>query len=77
MTVITYTMAGGGSHWWNYEVHYDKDGEQKYVYVNNRHGQEERTGGTLWTSGDRLVYQKEQPFADNEDPWFALNHYSE
>ena len=47
------------------------------MYVNNHTGKHEKTGGTLWTNGDRLVYQKEQPFADHEDPWFPMHHYSE
>ena len=75
MTAITYTMAGGGSHWWNYEVHFDEDGHQKYVYVNNQHGKREETGGHLWTNGDRLVYQSEQPFADSEEPWFEIHNF--
>ena len=33
--VITYTMAGGGAHWWEYEVHYDDKGQQAKVFRND------------------------------------------
>ena len=36
-TVIMYTMAGGGAHWWNYEVHF-QESEQIKVYINNESG---------------------------------------
>jgi hypothetical protein len=36
-TVIMYTMAGGGAHWWNYEVHF-QESEQIEVYINNESG---------------------------------------
>ena len=52
--VITYTMAGGGSHWWNYEVHYDADGEQEAVYINNKNGKE-------YKRGERLFHHEEHP----------------
>ena len=37
-TVIYYTMAGGGAHWWDYEVHYDDNGQQAKVYRHDING---------------------------------------
>ena len=53
--VITYTMAGGGAHWENWEVHYDiESGEQKELYINNKNGHH-------YEYGMRLFYHEEHP----------------
>jgi hypothetical protein len=45
---VTFTMADGDSHWWNYVAYFDKDGVQTEVYIENEGG-EELQDGTLWT----------------------------
>ena len=74
--VITYTMAGGGSHWWNYEVHYGADGEQEAVYINNKNGKE-------YQRGERLFHHEEHPdqlrieARDFEQKdWHEMVHYA-
>ena len=74
--VITYTMAGGGSHWWNYEVHYGADGEQEAVYINNKNGKE-------YKRGERLFHHEEHPDQlrieardfEHKD-WHEMVHYN-
>jgi hypothetical protein len=37
--VRTFTMAGGGAHWWEYVVHFDPtSGEQTAVYIHSAAG---------------------------------------
>ncbi len=76
-TVIIYTMAGGGDHWWNYEVHYDEDGQQSEVFINNINGK------SLPLPKKVLFYYEDQPdqlrLEDDdfeEDKWFQLEHYA-
>ncbi len=73
--VIIYTMAGGGNHWWNYEVNYDDDGQQVDVYINNINGKS--------LSSKVLFYYEDQPnqlrLEDedfDEDKWIQLEHYA-
>ena len=42
--VKTLIMAGNSVGWWNYEVHFDKDGEQEKVYIVNRNGKFKQNG---------------------------------
>jgi len=37
-----YIMAGGGSHWWNYVVDFDENGEQVFVYIENKDGKHQQ-----------------------------------
>ena len=75
--VIIYTMAGGGDHWWNYEVHYDDDGQQVDVYINNINGK------SLPLPRKVIFYYEDQPdqlrLEDDdfdEDKWIQLEHYA-
>ena len=69
-------MAGGGDHWWNYRVHIDKDGEQRYVEIQNKDGVR-RVDGTLWCVGADgyhhvqlfLQHDPEKPDWVKEDEW--------
>ena len=75
--VITYTMAGGGAHWWNYEVHYDiESGEQKELYINNKNGKE-------YQRGERLFHHEEHPDQlrieardFEQQDWHEMVHYA-
>ena len=72
-TVITYTMAGGGAHWWNYEVHFDVD-VQKEVYVNNTNGRHRKRGEKLFyhkVQTDKLRLEHNDFDLENED-WVEL-----
>ena len=72
-TVITYTMAGGGAHWWKYEVHFDVD-VQKEVYVNNTNGRHRKRGEKLFfhkDQTDQLRLEHNDFDLENED-WVEL-----
>ena len=71
---ITYTMAGGGSHWWNYEVHF-KDGEQTDVYINNTHGKFRQRNQILYYHDDQpdQVRLEDRDFSDEK--WHELVRY--
>jgi len=73
-TVITYTMAGGGSHWWNYEVHF-KDGEQTDVYINNTNGKFHQRNQILYYHDDQpdQVRLEDRDFSDEK--WHELVRY--
>ena len=68
-------MAGGGSHWWNYEVHFGNDGQQKAVYVNNTDGKRHERGMKLFYNeddGDMLRLE----LADfEEEKWIELGSF--
>ena len=75
--VIYYEMAGGGAHWWKYEVHYEADtGEQNAVYILDQHGRHHKTQM-------RLYYHEENSdcllLADikfSHEMWHEMMHYS-
>ena len=78
--VITYTMAGGGAHWWEYEVHYDDEGQQKRVYRNDTNGSRVLFN---FQRGRVLFYYEDQPdqlrLEDTDfecDKWVLLEHYA-
>jgi hypothetical protein len=68
-TVITYTMAGGGSHWWNYEVHFDKDGTQQEVYVNNKDGKRLEDGMRIFYNEDDADLFRLEPADFTDEKW--------
>ena len=76
-TFITYTMAGGGSHWWNYVAYFDKDGEQTDVYIESTDGREHQDNRTLWANDNHLVLSVDAPKSndddDNEGDWHQLS----
>jgi len=71
-TTVTYTMAGGGGHWWNYEVQF-KEGEQVLVYINSNKGRALQLGKTLFVSecGD---YLRLEDHDFEKDDWHPLIH---
>ena len=75
-TVILHTMAGGGAHWWNYEVHYDQSsGEQECVYINDINGQRYQRGKRLYyheDNGDQLLLE-DKDFGDEK--WHEMMHH--
>jgi hypothetical protein len=75
-TVITYTMAGGGAHWWNYELHFDADGQQLEVYINDTDGKRLMRNKVLFfhdEDADMLLLE-DAGFTD--DHWHQLVHYA-
>ena len=74
-TVIIYTMAGGGDHWWNYEVHYDDDGQQAYVSINNINGKHYQRKKVLFYYEDKPDQLRLEDDDFNEDKWIQLEHY--
>lgn len=70
--VVFYTMAGGGAHWWNYEVHYDVEtGEQLEVYVNNIEGRSCQQNKRLFVWGCDYLRLEHWEF-EHED-WVPLS----
>ena len=76
--VITYTMAGGGAHWWNYEVHYDDAGQQANVYINNIHGCHEQYNQLLFFHKDHpdQLRLEDDDWDFDEDKWVLLEHHA-
>ena len=75
-TVITYIMAGGGAHWWHHEVHFDTDGEQRAVYINDTNGKRLMRNKVLFfhdEDADMLLLE-DADFTD--DHWHQLVHYA-
>ena len=75
-TVITYTMAGGGAHWWEYEVHYDADGQQTEVYINDTDGHEYLLHQVLFYYEDQPDQLRVGPRCFDEDKWVLLEHHA-
>ena len=71
--VGTFIMAGNSSEWWNYEVHFDKDGEQEEVYIVNGNGKFKQKGVLFYheENGDRLLL-RDSDF--EEEGWHMLYH---
>lgn len=74
---ITYEMAGGGPHWWNYVVEFEpeEEGEQKAVFVESSSGLE-RQDKELFTHEDgyHLKLASQEDMEDN-DAWTLLVYY--
>lgn len=75
-TVIIYTMAGGGAHWWNYEVHYDDDGQQVEIYINDINGKHKQRKKVLFYTEDSPDQLRLEDDDFVEDKWFQLEHYT-
>jgi hypothetical protein len=75
-TVIIYTMAGGGAHWWNYEVHYDDDGQQSEVYINSINGCRFQRGQVLFYYEDMPDQLRLEDRDFDEDKWNEMVHYA-
>ena len=75
-TVIIYTMAGGGAHWENYEVHYDDDGQQAEVYINNINGHHYQWNQVLFYYEDLPDQFRLEDKDFDEDKWIQLEHYA-
>ena len=76
MTAIIYTMAGGGAHWWNYEVHYDDAGQQANVYINNIHGCHQQYNQLLFFHEDHPDQLRLEDDDFEADKWNQLVHYA-
>ena len=73
--VITYTMAGGDAHWWNYEVHYDDDsGVQKKVYINDHNGCHFQRGQLLFYYEDLREQLRLEDKDFEAEGWHALEY---
>lgn len=76
----TLIMAGGGSHWWNYVVHFNEDGEQVSCYIENKDGITD-TFKTLYYrhTDEGLEYVKlfynEIDALNESSEWFELHNY--
>ena len=77
--INTYKMTEGSSDWWNYEVHFDVDGEQEKVYIENQSGKSLQSGKHLFvykvngTICDRVILKNE----DFKHPnWIKVFAYS-
>tara|TARA_R110002051_G_scaffold3679_3_gene19848 strand:- start:6995 stop:7390 length:396 start_codon:yes stop_codon:yes gene_type:complete len=78
---VNITMAGGGSHWWNYEIIFDDD-EDYEVYVISKDGREERASRIFFEEDE--VYglyevdedddEKIEYFEDSDD-YFEISYY--
>ena len=75
-TVITYTMADGGDDWWEYEVHYDADGQQTEVYINDTDGHEYLLHQVLFYYEDQPDQLRVGPRCFDEDKWVLLEHHA-
>ena len=77
--IKTLVMAGGSSSWWNYEIHFNEEGDQEKVYIVNESGKSLQIGKRLFyyeNEPDRVILKDE----DYEDPtfnWIMLFHYVE
>ena len=75
--VITYTMAGGGAHWENWEVHYDiADGEQKELYINNITGHHREYGMKLFYHEDETDQLRIEAKDFEHEDWHEMVHYN-
>ena len=74
--VIIYTMAGGGAHWWNYEVHYDDDGQQAGVYINNINGCRSQWNQVLFYYEDLPDQLRLEDTDFEADGWSRLEHHA-
>ena len=75
--VITYTMAGGGAHWENWEVHYDiADGQQKELYINNITGHNHEYGMKLFYHEDHPDQLRIEAKDFEQEDWQEMVHYN-
>ncbi len=74
VTMVTYAMAEGGGHWWDYEVHFDEEGEQIEVYINDIQGRHYRHKRFLYYHEDdpKHLQLKDAMFGD--DKWKLLKY---
>lgn len=64
-------MAGGGAHWWNYEVHYDDTGEEQLeMYINNINGRHYQADMRLFVLDSHLRMEHEK-FCEGE--WILMS----
>ena len=76
VTVITYTMAWGGSHWWNYEVHFDADGNQLDVHINDTNGTRLMPNKVLFFHDEDADMLLLEAAGFTDDHWHQLVHYA-
>ena len=75
--VITYTMAGGGAHWENWEVHYDiASGEQKELYINNKNGHHYEYGMRLFRHEEHPDQLRIEANDFEQKDWHEIVHYN-
>ena len=75
--VITYTMAGGGAHWENWEVHYDiESGDQKELYINNINGHHYEYGMKLFYHEDEPDQLRIEATDFEQEDWQEMVHYN-
>ena len=77
-TIIIKTLVmAGDCNWWNYEIHFNEEGDQEKVYIENE-------SGKILQEGKRLFYYEGDPdrvilmssaFEDRD--WVMLFHYVE
>ena len=79
-TVVRYTMAGGGAHWWLYEVHFTESGyaykEQSEVYIVNEQGRHLQSGMRLYSNDDYLMLETDDYYTRTGDSsWRQIELY--
>ena len=79
-TVVRYTMAGGGAHWWLYEVHFTESGyaykEQSEVYIVNGQGRHLQSGMRLYSNDDYLMLETDDYYTRTGDSsWRQIELY--
>ena len=70
--IKTFVMAGGGSHWWNYVVEFNKDDNQEQVWIESQAGRE-HTDKTLFVCENMLLL--EYPHLVDTSKWSNLHNW--